>query len=168
MFSIREIFDLAVRIEENGEKFYREALKGISVLSIRSLIEWLADEEVKHKEWFLNRRNTVKAKTDNIQMEDMGSRILKEIMGDQTFSLKEVDVGTINTLGDLIAIAIEFERDTVLFFEMLSALVDDKTTTEGLAEIIEEENRHIALLEDFQLNGHAQIKAADPGGKRTE
>ena len=51
MFSIREIFDLAMRIEENGEKFYRAALEEISSQPMKSLMEWLADQELATQDW---------------------------------------------------------------------------------------------------------------------
>lgn len=166
MFSIREIFDLAMRIEENGEGFYRAASQGISNQSIRSMMEWLADQEARHRGWFAGRKNHVKAKTNNIQVEDLGTRILKDIVGDQIFSLKEVDVSKINTFGDLIAIAIEFERDTVLFYEMIETLVGDKTTAEQLSEIIKEEHKHISLLEDLQSKGEDNRGHENRGRKR--
>ena len=46
----------------------------------------------------------------------------------------------------LFQTAIEFERDTILFFEMIQALVGHAKESEALKEIIEEEYRHINLL----------------------
>ena len=59
MFSSNEIFDLAVRIEKNGEAFFRNAMKKVKASSFKSLFEWLAEQEVKHKEWFVSKKATV-------------------------------------------------------------------------------------------------------------
>ena len=52
IFSIRDVFDIAVKIEERGEKFYRETAKVISKAEVKELFEKLADEEVAHKKIF--------------------------------------------------------------------------------------------------------------------
>jgi len=41
--------------------------------------------------------------------------MLKDILGNQTFSLKEAEVSKIRTVEELVARAIEFEKDTILF-----------------------------------------------------
>ena len=150
MFSIREIFDVAIQIEKNGEKFYRDALKKISNPSLRSLLEWMADQEAEHQRWFSEKRETVKTKVDDVELEEMGRTILQNILADQTFSLKEADLSKIENLEALLQLCIEFEKDTILFYEMIRSFIEDTETSEKLDEIIEEENRHIELLEDFE------------------
>jgi len=150
MFSMRDIFDLAIKIERNGEEFYRDALKKISNPELKSLLEWLIDEEVKHQDWFSERREKIKNKAVDLQMEAMGSSILTGVLGDQSFSLKEADLSKIDNVKDLIQLAAEFEKDTVLFYEMIGSFIEDTETSEKLNEIIAEENRHIELLEEFQ------------------
>jgi len=150
MFTMREIFDLGMKIERNGEKFYRNGLKKISDPPLQSLFEWLAEEEVKHREWFAFRRDSIKTHEKEIELEEMQSSVLQHIMGDQSFSLEEADLDRIESDKDLLEIAIEFEKDTVLFFEMITSLVDDEETLRQLHVIIDEENRHIKSLEDFK------------------
>jgi rubrerythrin len=149
MFSSREIFDLAIQIEKNGETFYRDTLKKISNPSLRSLLQWLADQEVKHREWFAHKNEAVKTEADDIDLDEM-TTLLQSILGDQSFSLKETDPSNIDKVEDLLLLAIEFERDTILFYEMIGSLIDDAETAGKLKEIIGEENRHIQLLEEFQ------------------
>ena len=50
----------------------------------------------------------------------------------------------------LLQLCIEFEKDTILFYEMIGSFIEDTKTSEKLDDIIEEENRHIELLEDFE------------------
>ena len=114
MFSIGEIFDMAIQIEKNGEKFYRDALEKISNPSLRSLLEWMADQEAEHQSWFSEKKETVRTKVDDVELEEMGRTILQNILGDQTFSLKEADLSRMNNVEDLLRLAVEFENDSIL------------------------------------------------------
>jgi rubrerythrin len=75
--------------------------------------------------------------------------MLMEVLGDQTFYLKEVDLSKIETLEQLRQTAIEFEKDTILFYEMIRSFVTDRETLGQLEVIIVEENRHVKLFEEY-------------------
>ena len=150
MFSIREVFDLAIQIEKNGEQYYRDARKKISNPSLSSLLEWLADQEEKHLSWFSERKERLETKGDDLELAEMSGSILQGILGDQSFSLKEADLSKIDNVEALIQLAIEFEKDSILFYEMIGSFIEDSETSEKLNEIIAEENRHIELLEEFE------------------
>ena len=49
MFTLNEIYDLAIQIEKNGEDYYREAEKKVSETSLKDQFLRLADQEAKHK-----------------------------------------------------------------------------------------------------------------------
>ena len=150
MFSAKEIFDLAIKIEENGERFYRNALGRFSENRLQALFEWLADEEIKHKEWFLIHREKSPEEDIAPSLQEAGSAFLADIIGDQSFSLKEADLSKIHHVEELIALAIEFEKDTIIFFEMIQSVLSDPETLKHLAEIIQEEQRHIQLLDEYE------------------
>ena len=48
---------------------------------------------------------------------------------------------------ELIAIFIEFEKDTILFYEILEPFIEDDRTLADLKKIIAEENNHIIRLQ---------------------
>ena len=148
MFTSTEIFDLAMRIEENGEAFFRGAVKKMSEPTLKSLFEWLAEQEVKHREWFSVKRDQAEMKIKPTDFEKAGSGILQDILGDQSFSLKEADLDHISSVREILDLAIEFERDTILFFEVILSLVVDAATEKELKEIIAEEKLHIELLRE--------------------
>ncbi len=149
MFSIKEILDMAILLEKNGEAVYRRALKEVSKPELASLLQWMADEEVKHARWFSNMNNAFASGTQNPIGEEMSHELFKDLLDKQTFSLKDKDFSQIHQSGDLIAIFIEFEKDTVLFYEMLEPFIEDEGTREQLKEIIAEENRHIERLQEL-------------------
>lgn len=149
MFSMREIFELGEQLERNGRSFYTEALAKFQDPELGSLLRWLAEEEVRHEEWFSRRKEATGKGEGDAMSRDMGNAILREVLGDQTFSLKEADLTKIGRHQALIALALEFEKDTILFFEMIQAFLEDPETLKGLKTIIEEERRHIQSIEEY-------------------
>ena len=140
---------MAIRIEENGEAVYRNAMEKISNPTLVSLLEWMADEEVDHAKWFSDLKQEIETPSKNPFMEDMNQELLNDIIGDQSFSLKEVDFSQIEHTRDLIDIFIEFEKDSILFYEMLQMLIQEEDTLTQLHKIITEEYNHIEQLQDF-------------------
>ena len=150
MFSLHEICDLGMRIEKNGELFYRKAIKEFPNEALKSLLTRLADDEVKHQEFFTRKKEALKDKPEDPEMEETASAILQNILGEQTFSLKEANPADLKNEADLLNLAIEFEKDTVLFYEMLTPLVTGSQALNGLEEIVQEEKRHIEMLQALQ------------------
>jgi len=153
MFTIQEVLDLALRIEKNGEEAYRKAMDKVSNPSLSSLFQWLADEETKHWKWFSEQKGKVDEPIEDSELEEMGRRILQGILGDQSFSLQDADFSKVEHFREAVSTAIEFEKDTILFYEMIRALVDEKESLEHLDTIIEEENRHVELLHQVLRDG---------------
>jgi rubrerythrin len=150
MFSLEEILDLGIRIEKNGEKFYRQAQKKVALEELKILLTRLADDEVEHVGFFTRKKQALKSKPEDPEVEKQASAILQEILGDQTFSLKEVNPADLKTIDDLLSLAIEFEKDTLLFYEMVSALTTKDDTLKGLQAVMAEENRHVEMLQGFK------------------
>ena len=140
---------MAILLERNGEAVYRRAIKQVSKPGLASLLEWMADEEVEHARWFSNMKNAFASGSQNPIGEEMSHELFKDLLDKQTFSLKDTDFSQIHRSSDLIAIFIEFEKDTVLFYEMLEPFIEDGDTLEQLKEIIAEEKRHIAQLQEL-------------------
>ena len=149
MFSIGDIIDLAVQIEENGEKFYRDAAKETADPALVSMLQWLADEEVNHVEKFSEMRQEAQETVADPKIVDISKALLQRSLGDQTFSLEDIDFSSLDQVETLLEWAIEFEKDTIVFYEMIKSFVQDKGTQDLLEAIIEEELGHIRVLEEF-------------------
>ena len=116
---------------------------------MRSMLQMLAEEEVKHVDFFSKLKGKLQREKQNPVLEAMGKEMLMEVLGDQTFSLKEADLSKIETPEQLRQTAIEFEKDTILFYEMIRSLVTDREILDQLEVIIDEENRHVKLFEEY-------------------
>jgi rubrerythrin len=75
--------------------------------------------------------------------------MLDEILGDRGFSLEDVDFSNIADQNDMIRTFIEFEKDTILYYEMLTPFIEDPAAKRMLETIIGEENRHVERLTVF-------------------
>jgi rubrerythrin len=109
----------------------------------------MAQEEARHGQWFSQLQRSLETGGKNPFMEEMSRELFDDLVGGQTFSLKEVDFAAVESTEELVGIFMEFEKDTVLFYEMVAPFIEDGETRTHLETIIAEENRHIAHLRDF-------------------
>ena len=149
MFTAREILDLAIQLEENGEAVYREAAGQASNSDIRELLLWMAEEEVKHTRWFTELKQEIETRSNNPFMEEMSRKVFGGLLGDKSFSHRDVNFSEVDRIEDLINIFIEFEKDTVLFYETLIPFIEDNNTLRHVTKIIAEENNHIKKLHEL-------------------
>ena len=152
LFTINEILDIAIRLEKNGEAVYRNAIDKISNPSLVSLLEWMAAEESRHAKWFNDLKQKGETDVKNSIEAEISVDFLNNLIGDQSFSLKEIDFSQVDQIKDLVSIFIEFENDSILFYKMLQPLIQDQDTLVKLHSIVDEENRHIAKLREFIEN----------------
>jgi rubrerythrin len=162
MFSNREIIDMAIRMEHNGESVYREAAGQVTDPDIAALLLWMADEEARHAQWFGDLGSELKIAGRSSFTEKCNRIFLGDMLDGQSFSLKEADFSTVTTVGELAQLFIEFESDTILFYEMLVPFVTSESTRRQLAAIIAEEERHIERLASAADHPETLYKATDP------
>jgi rubrerythrin len=152
MFSLKDIINIAVQIEQNGERVYIKAAEKTEDPSLRDLLQWLADEEIKHVEWFEALKATVSSTGNYPEQEKMGRKLLKDAVGAQSFALENADFSNMEKVEDLLELAIEFEKDTVLFYKMLQPFMEDRETLNQLHAVIQEEEKHAQRLKAFLEN----------------
>ncbi|MEJ2655880.1 MAG: ferritin family protein [Desulfobacterales bacterium] len=149
MFSLKDIIDIAVQIEQNGERVYRNAAKKIKDPSLKSLMQWLADEETRHERWFQALKGAMPETGEYPEQEEMGRALLRDAVGSKSFALENADFSSMEKIEELLRLAIEFEQDTMLFYKMLQPLIEGQRTLEQLHVIIQEEENHAARLKEM-------------------
>ncbi|MGD8336557.1 MAG: ferritin family protein [Desulfobacterales bacterium] len=160
MFSAREILDIAIRLEKNGETVYRGAIKKLSDPNLSLLLEWMADEEARHARCFSRMQQKLTLEPPNPMAEEMGHDLLNNLLAGQNFSLEDVDFSRIDHINTMIATFIEFEEDTILFYRMLETFIQDESALQELNEIVAEEERHIEKLKSLM---HRETLATSGG-----
>ncbi len=144
MFTLNDLIDIAVKMEKNGKAIYCRAMGNAKDRALKELLQWMADEEDCHSQWFLGQKDSLSIGSADLEV--MIPDVIQEMMGENTLSLDEVDFSLIHTPAQMLKTFIMFENDTILFYEFLDTFIDDPATREGLQKIIQEESAHIEKL----------------------
>ncbi|MBU0970513.1 MAG: ferritin family protein [Proteobacteria bacterium] len=147
MFTTNDLLDIAVKMEKNGKAVYEHALGEIQNKKLRKLLSWMALEEENHQKWFLGQKN--RRDPEAVNFSEMLPDVLQEMMGEKSLSLEEVDFSKITHTTQMLTTFIEFENDTILFYEFLGSFIRDKKTLGGLKDIIREETAHVESLNEM-------------------
>jgi rubrerythrin len=152
LFESNEIYMFAMRIEENGEKFYRHAAKMAKEKQPRTLFTFLADEEVKHKKTFEN----MLAKMERRDVEESypGEYLayLQDYLDNKIVfskSAKEAEYPEVKDTLSAIDFAIQREINAVLYYHEVKRFVA-VSQQEDIEKIIEEERRHFSQLTEMK------------------
>jgi rubrerythrin len=148
MFSASEILDIAIRIEENGEQFYRKAMVRTTDQSLSEMLFWFAQQEKLHRDFFVEMKRTLIAAGARHWEEQLSGAMLKSAMANHLFSLDEVDVDSIPDVKGIVDTALGLEEDTVMFYEIIASFVTDPDVLQKLKAIINEEQKHIELFRE--------------------
>lgn len=157
MFTIADIRNIAIQIERNGEATYRNAANQASDPELAEVFNRMADDELRHAEWFENIQTDRELTAEQSELEEVGKSILREMVKDKTFSLEEKTLVKVDNITDLISESHGFEEDTILFYEMLSGFIEDPHTLEQLNRIIAEEKKHSEELQELLGSAAAQV-----------
>ena len=149
MFTVKEISELAVQLEKNGQQVYRQAITRVREPALASVLQRLAEDEKRHAEWFADLAASEPNLPVSAELEEMGKAMIKDSLANQSFSLSDTDFASLRSPRELIEVAVEFERDTVLFYNMLREFVEQEDALEHLDAIIAEEEKHIRKLRDY-------------------
>jgi rubrerythrin len=143
MFTRQDILDIAIRLEENGERTYLAACAHAPVQDLQALLTWIAGEERNHAKWFGELKDRLEKGEDHALMAEFSQALVEDVVQGQTFSLQEVDFTAIASVDEMIRTFIGFEDDTVAFYELLKSFINDPPTAAQLDAIIAEEKKHI-------------------------
>lgn len=154
MFTFSDILDIAVKIEENGEAYYRRALKSVSDPDLVRMFQWLAEQEADHARRFADMRTRIEVTTEeDPQLAGIGRALLREAVSEKGFSLDDTEAADISRVKTLIDLSVTFEQDTVEFYNLLRPFVADARDRQLLDEIIAQENDHMEKLQSFLTSG---------------
>ncbi len=153
MFTVADIRDIAIQIEENGEKAYRQASRKVADPEIAKIFAWMADEEKRHGRWFASLESEKPLTEEQQQIEEMGRGLLKDMIADQTFSLEHEELLRVKTFEEVVSRSKSFEQDTILFYQFIKGVLDDDDACKQIGLIIAEEQRHFELLAEMKETG---------------
>ncbi len=146
-----DIFQFAIRMEENGEKFYQYAASITKDDKARDIFNHLAQEEVHHRKLFAD----MFSKIDTIMPKESYpgeymAYLQAYVDGKGVFT--PVAAKEVAGVSDVIAaldFAIQRELDSVLYYSEMKKHVT--ASAQGLLEkVIDEERKHVVILSEIK------------------
>ncbi len=146
-FKPSEIARISMKIEENGVLFYQALAGKTEEAEARALFDFMAGEEEQHYKTF-------ESLSDKLQGYDIQSfendyeDYMRDLANNSVFATDadpvEIAKG-VNTVIEAIDLALDFEKDSVLFYLQFKKMVPEEEKF-GVDAIIDEEQTHIHRL----------------------
>ncbi len=145
-FNVNDIFEIAVKIEENGAAFYRDAAKKINDENHKKFLLDLAAMEDDHVVTFSDMQKELKgqeAMTTGFDPGDENIAYLKALADTRVFFKKEHPDDSFQSI---LGIAIQTEKDSIAFYLGMKELIPAKFGQAKIDDIIKEEMSHIRII----------------------
>jgi rubrerythrin len=153
LFDASEILKAAIRIEENGEVFYRKMADKLESQQIKDTFIYLADEDGKHKKIF---EDMLSKEADNYEPFESYTgeymAYLRAYADDHIFSKDktgQIMAKKIKTAMEAVKFAIEIELDSIHYYSEVKNFVPEHQI-KTIEKIIEEERSHYLKLLDVR------------------
>ncbi len=150
-FNADEIFEMAEEIERNGAKFYREATEKASDKETKQMLLDMAAMEDGHLKTFQEMRKQLTAEERAMVFDpDNEAALYLQTMADARGTEGKVNplqkLAGSETMKDILEIAVNSEKNSVVFYTCLKSLVPAKAGKDKVEAIIAEELSHITFL----------------------
>ena len=151
-FNANEIFEMAEEIERNGAKFYRQAAEKTDNKELKDFLLSLALMEDNHLVVFEEMRKELKPQEKGETVYDPYDESIQylQAMSDSHSWEGRVEPGQELTgkesMKEIIEIALNSEKESVVFYYGLRSLVSAKAGQDKIEKIILEELNHITTL----------------------
>ena len=146
-FNANDIFEIAIKIEENGTLFYKNAAAKSEDEKSKNFLLELAKMEESHVKTFTelkNRLNDEEKLITTFDIEDENSLYLKALADTRVFLKK--DEPDIISFAQILSSAIQAEKDSIVFYLGMKEIVPEKSGKAKIDDIIKEEMSHIRII----------------------
>jgi len=147
IFNVKEIFQIAIRIEENGERFYHNAVKLTEDIAIKGVFGLLAEEEMKHKEIFTTLLSEVTKDINFDAYPDEYLDYLQAYVNNTIFKQKQIEeeMNKIKDVTSALNFAIQRELDSILYYQEIKRFIPENQQ-DKMEGIVNEERKHYKEL----------------------
>jgi rubrerythrin len=154
-FSGSEVLEMALKIEENGMKFYTDAFKAARDERVKELFKKLAIEEAHHIKTFSKMKDLVKdeyvsegfdpyiTEASDYLRSMADSEVFKNPAGGAIFA------GEITNPAEVLDFAIGMEKESIKFYEEFEKVIVEKDKP-VLRTLLEQEEEHLGLLNEMR------------------
>jgi rubrerythrin len=148
----RDVIRFAIRIEEDGEAFYRKAALAAQNKDIRDLFNFLADEEIQHKTLFREMLSRMETLQPAETYDGEYAAYLSDYIDGKVIFTKEVQQGFTSDTKDIlsaITFAMQREADSILYYHEAKRFIAEKYYN-MIDKIITEERKHFSKLSELR------------------
>ena len=155
MFNVNEAFEIAEQIERNGYAFYIRAAEIMTDAASEKFLLDLAEMENEHESLFGSLKRTFAGEgvESPFDADGLALSYLRSMVDGEVFSnlrpTAEYLTGT-ETADEIRKLAIEFEKNTVVYFASLANAMSSEKDKEVIQRLVGEEIQHIAILTKWQ------------------
>lgn len=154
IFNADEVYEMGVEIEKNGKAFYETAAKKAGDTDLKGFYLDLAGWENKHIALFEELKSKLEEEEteDTVFDPDNQKHLYLKAAADTHIFRKKLNISNIVTgcknPKDIFTIAIQFEKDSVVFYNTMMILVPENLGKDTIQRLIDEELNHIAILNE--------------------
>lgn len=151
-FNANEVFQMAIEIEENGRLFYQKAQELVDDPEIKRLFSDLEQREVEHREKFKALKSELpESAQEGTVWDPQGEidqylRMTADMHVFKAASPMEEQLAQVTNAVDALKIAIQFEKDSILFFLLLQDETEKGKGKELISQLVNEEKAHLRTL----------------------
>ena len=151
-FNAHEVFQIAMEIEENGRIFYEKAKEKVEDQSTKKIFTALALAEIEHKKRFASMKAQLPPPSGKDEVYDPYNeanaylRMMAEMHVFRTDEEVEEQLSWITGAIDAVNLAIQFEKDSIIFFLDMQDATTGNQERELIGQLVNEERQHLKKL----------------------
>jgi rubrerythrin len=137
------IFDCAIKMEEEARMYYEKLAKATAVPELKNLFSMLAAAEQEHHDALVEMKGRIDPKKARFKALQEAACLFKPLMAkrDLMAELKEDP--------DAYRLVVKEEQEGVRFYEEMAAQAKDEETREILLMIADEERKHLNIVKNI-------------------
>jgi rubrerythrin len=150
-FRASEVYEVAVQIEQNGEKLYRHAASVVDDPKLKDVFGYLADEEVNHQRLFEGLAKKVEEYQAPETYPGEYCSYVRAYAEGVVFPPAKMDeeMKKISSAADAVEFGIQREIESILYYLEVRNFVPENQR-EDIDKIIQEERKHYLRLVDLR------------------
>lgn len=162
-FNAAEVFQLAVEIKENGRAFYEQASNKVQDPELRKQFAELAKEELEHIHKIKRlMADSPWAGIPSAPDPDNELEVYVKATADQhvykTCGALTVQLDTLQDVADVLKLALQFEKDSVIFFMSMQEAICEGKDREVVDILLKEELARVKQLSmQIQRMGYCRL-----------
>jgi len=151
LLSASEVFQFAVKIEENGFAFYNTYAGTLPSGKSKEMFTFLADEERKHIKVFSEMLGKLDDLKQTVNYPDEYFAYLHSYADNLIFKKGELEqeLAAIKDEKEAVEFGIRRELDSILYYQEIKSFVPEKDS-HLIEQVIEEERKHFTRLSQFK------------------